>query len=163
MAFFTQIFSRSGNAFLKPTDLSTTNKMGGLESTLTLTNERLDVEPQVIFNIPYLTKNLILKAMVEVPRTPAPPRDYSYPLFQNHSSEKLNCVFMSHGGPRVIPRPFDPIVLKHLPMTKCLTHGTFGFFPYEYIRLLPEYSCITYHYPNFKVVHAFNQCIMEFP
>ncbi|KAL0310259.1 UNVERIFIED_CONTAM: hypothetical protein Scaly_2946200 [Sesamum calycinum] len=50
-----------------------------------------------------------------------------------------------------------------LPLTTCTKHGTVGFLPLEYVRELPEYTCTMYKYPTYKIVHTFDDCILEFP
>ncbi|KAK4427518.1 hypothetical protein Salat_1520700 [Sesamum alatum] len=52
---------------------------------------------------------------------------------------------------------------EQLPLTTCTKHGTVAFLSLEYIKELPEYTCTTYKYPTYKVVHSFEDCILEFP
>ncbi|PIN00396.1 hypothetical protein CDL12_27096 [Handroanthus impetiginosus] len=54
-------------------------------------------------------------------------------------------------------------MIKLLPLTTCIKHGTAGFLPLDYVRKLPEYTCTIYKHPVFKIVHCFEDCVLEFP
>ncbi|KAL7140082.1 hypothetical protein ABFS83_09G097200 [Erythranthe nasuta] len=50
-----------------------------------------------------------------------------------------------------------------VPLTTCAKHGTAGFLPLDYARMLPEYTCTTHVLPVHRVVHRFEDCVLEFP
>ncbi|KAL7099857.1 hypothetical protein ACP275_09G112400 [Erythranthe tilingii] len=50
-----------------------------------------------------------------------------------------------------------------VPLTTCAKHGTAGFLPLDYARRLPEYTCTTHVFPVHRVVHRFEDCVLEFP
>lgn len=53
--------------------------------------------------------------------------------------------------------------LNLLPLTICTKHGTASFLPLDCVRKMPEYTQTTRNYPVFKMIHSFEDCILQFP
>lgn len=77
--------------------------------------------------------------------------------YLNSPNHSLN-VRVGSGSQR--PNPID---INPVPLTTCVKHGTSGFLPLDYARRFPEYTCTIHKFPVAKVIHGFDDCVLEFP
>lgn len=120
-----------------------------------------DDKPFKEAHIVFSTRNLT-KSISEI--TKIPPKPDADP--KTNSLERP-CLLSSHGLCRGNPGSLKPgrfqRTLSLLPLTVCTKHGKPGFLLLDYVRRMGEYTRTTCSYPIFKVVHSFNDCILEFP
>lgn len=115
-------------------------------------------------HIVFSTRNLT-KSITEITKTP--PRPDSTIGTINPKPLERPCLLSSHGLCCGHPGSLKPGRFQHtlnlLPLTVCTKHGKAGFLPLDRVRRMGEYTRTTCRYPILKVVHSFDDCILEFP
>lgn len=79
-----------------------------------------------------------------------------------YSNLEQPCLLSTHGMCRGRTTSQNK-TLTLLPLTVCTKHGITSFLPLDYVQRMGEYTRMTYNYPIFKVVHRFDDCVLEFP
>ncbi|KAL3631860.1 hypothetical protein CASFOL_024844 [Castilleja foliolosa] len=142
----------------------TNNKLIGLS----ILEDKPSVKARVVFNTENLIKNMTqTKSASDEPLLNPCLLTHKYkpPHFlrgRKQNSQDTNIVVGRYSQLDDLNH-LDTTCLNLLPITKCRSHGMVGFLPLDDISELPEYTCITHIYPIFKVVHSFEDCILEFP
>ncbi|XP_011072328.1 uncharacterized protein LOC105157612 [Sesamum indicum] len=120
-------------------------------------------EARIIFKTRNLTKTLIENNMMMLNFKPSKGKEVAVDEVGPTSPNLIKLCLLSsiHNHVPIISGSNQS--RGRLPLTTCTKHGKVGFLPLEYVRELPEYTCTTYKYPTNKVVHSFDDCILEFP
>ncbi|KAH6782142.1 hypothetical protein C2S51_007435 [Perilla frutescens var. frutescens] len=155
--------SRYNGSSLSQNSSSKRKKVG-----LLVFDEKPFKEAHIVFSTRNLTKSIT--KITKIPSNTTPSKHNLAP--KNHPTvgilEKAACLLSSHGlrcgnSGSVKPGRFEH-TLSLLPQTVCTKHGTTSFLPLDYVKKMAEYTrTTTYRYPILKVVHSFEDCILEFP